>query len=135
LSEQTQRDPIYLEIEETVIVRNPDGTLHLGSKVSELVKEQKHTKREEYLEKVHLYIAHHQGCEVMDIMSALNMSKNNFLALCEESGIIQKTGKGVKGDPFRYFISGLEPTDVKGAEEGRATETGESATALCVGAA
>lgn len=105
-SEQTSRDGVYGEIEQTVIVRNPDGTLDLGSKVYELIKKEKQAKTEESLLKVVKYIVDHPGCEMDDITGGLVMAKKKVLALMKEAdGMIQTKGEGKKGDPYKYFVN------------------------------
>ena len=115
LSEQTNRDQVYGEIDQTIIVRNPDGTLELGRKLSELVKEEKKTREEESLQQLLEYVYKHSGCEMQEIMGALTMSKKTVLALIKKDGSIRTTGEGVKGDPLKYFVSGMgEPSEAAG---------------------
>ena len=59
MSDQTERDDVYGEIDEAVIIRNSDGTLDLGRVLSELVKEGKQAKVEESLQQLLLYIVDH----------------------------------------------------------------------------
>lgn len=123
MSEQTQRDPSYGEIEETIIGRKPDGTIQVGSRIAEVLKEQKKTKREEALDRLHLYLADHPGCEMKNIVSGITMAKPKILTLVKESGIIVTTGGGVKGDPFKYFVNGFEPRDAGADKKALPTET------------
>lgn len=116
LSEQTHREAVYGEIDQTIITRNPDGTLNLGSKLSELVKEEKQAKVEESLDRLLGYIIDHPGCDMEDIMEGLVVSKKSVLALMKKDDMIQRKGKGTKGDPYTYFVGGLSDTADTGAQ-------------------
>jgi hypothetical protein len=115
-SEQTNRDEVYGEIEQTIISRNPDGTLDLGPKLSELIKKEKQAKAEESLQSVLSYIVHHPGCEITEIVNGLNMGKQSALDLIKESGIVRRTGRGVKGDPHKYFVDVMGDTTETAAQ-------------------
>lgn len=116
-SEQTNRDEVYGELEQTLIIRNPDGTLCLGSRLSELIKEEKRTKEEESLYLLLEYVYKHPGCEMQEIMNAVAMSKKRVLALMKKDRSIQARGGGVKGDPLKYFVSGMGDTGAEAAAQ------------------
>ncbi len=116
MSDQTERDDVYGEIDEAIITRNPDGTLHLGSRVSELVKQEKQAGAGESLQRLLGYIVDHPGSEITDIVNGLRMGKKNALALIRESGIVRTTGEGVKGDPYRYFVDVMGDTTETAAQ-------------------
>jgi RecA-family ATPase len=105
LTEQTERDEHYGEIDETVIVRNQDGTVSLGRAFTQIAKEEKQVKEEAALRRLLDFIASNPGSEMSTIMSALNMSKKNALRLLAAAGeLVHTTGNGVKGDPIKYFL-------------------------------
>ena len=121
MSDQTERDDVYGEIDEAVIIRNPDGTLDLGRGLSELVKQGKQAKVEESLQQLLLYIVNQPGSEMAEIVAGLTMSKRDIVKLMKMGGgLIETKGKGIKGDPYKYFASGMGHA---GAEIGR--EIGE----------
>jgi hypothetical protein len=102
-SEQTERDEIYGEIDETVLHRNADGTLSLLRPFSELVKEEKQSKAEVAIRRVLEYISAHPGCEMTQIVDGLGMAKKTILKALEKAeGFWFTTGAGEKGDPLKY---------------------------------
>jgi hypothetical protein len=106
MSEQTVRDDHYGEIDETVIIRHPDGTLSLGSLVKDLVQREKKRADDESLDRLVLYISEHPGTEMPTIVSDLKMSKPTILRLLAAvPALWRKTGTGVKGDPHKYYVT------------------------------
>jgi KaiC/GvpD/RAD55 family RecA-like ATPase len=117
MSEQTIRDKIYGEIDETVIIKNPDDdSLSLGSLVSELEIEATKQETEADIQRLLSFIDSHQGCEMEEILSALSVSKKRVLKLIEKtSGLIRIEGKGIKGDPHKYYGGAVDPVTQLGA--------------------
>jgi hypothetical protein len=106
-SDQTDIEALLGEIPETVIAQNPDGTLSLGQPISELVKVEQQSKREQDLQRLIIFVESHPGIEMERITQDLSMSKKNALSLLETGKeLIQRQGKGLKGDPFRYYPKG-----------------------------
>jgi hypothetical protein len=106
LSEQTERDEHFGEIDETVIARNADGTLELGRPFTELVKEEKEVKTEVAMRRLLDFIRQNPGCEITELMSGLSMSKKHAKRLLENAGdMVSSEGKGVKGDPLRFYLT------------------------------
>jgi hypothetical protein len=105
LTEQTVREECFGEIDETVIERNPDGTLCLGRPFRELEKAEKNVREESALRRVVDYIAGHQGCLTTELIQALGMSRKTVIKLLDEAHeLLSTTGEGVKGNPLKYFI-------------------------------
>ena len=113
ISDQTERDAIFGEIPETTIVRNPDGTLSLGTPMASLVKEAKQAKSNDDFDSLVSFIREHPGCEMKDITQGLSMSNKYALILLERmpksllnsgSEILRREGKGHKGDPYRFSL-------------------------------
>jgi hypothetical protein len=116
LSEQTLRDEIYGEIDETVLIKNPDGSLSLGGLVSELKAEATKQETEADIQRLMCFIDSHQGCEMDEIVSGLSISKPRVLKLIEKaSALFRKEGEGVKGDPHKYFVNPVDPVTQLGA--------------------
>ncbi len=116
MSDQTERDDVYGEIDESLISRDPDGTLHLGPRLAEIVKKEKQAKAEESMLRLLKYIADHPGCEITDIVNGLRMGKQSALDLIKESGIVRRTGEGVKGDSYKYFVDVMGDTTETAAQ-------------------
>lgn len=120
-SDQTDRDDTLGEIEERAISRKRDGTLELGRFVRDLVKEQKKNRAEEDIQRLLGFIAARpNGCEMDDMMTGLSMSKKYAQRLLGEvRNIVTTTGKGVKGDPHRYYCDTGGPRLSPAGETGR----------------
>jgi len=107
MTDQSLRDDVFGEIDKSVLIRNPDGSLELGQKVDELAKADKVRRIEEDLKKVLVFVAKHPGCEMSEIMGQLMMSKKTVLRLLVQAGdMFHIDGKGIKGDPLRYYVRG-----------------------------
>ena len=105
-SDQTERDEVHGELNETVVSRNQDGTLHLGSPFNDLVKEHQSTKSEVFLRRILTFISQNPGCEIETVLGGLGMSKKTFLKYVEKDPEIFITrGQGKKGDPLRYYVN------------------------------
>ena len=103
-SDQTDRDDLFGEIEETVISRNVDGTLQLGHTVKELEKEQKNNKFESAIVKLNNFVTEHPGVDVETLMAELRMSKRYILdVIAASTEFLRREGTGKKGDPYKYF--------------------------------
>lgn len=109
MSEQTIRDEFYDEIDECVIVKNPDGTLALGTPVTELRAAEAQSKNEADITRLLTFIHSNEGCDMDQIMKRLGMSKKraNFL-MDQTPELIRVEGKGVRGDPHKYFVDSLD---------------------------
>lgn len=106
MTEQTERDEHYGEIDETIIIRNADGTLSLGRSFRELAIEEKQVKIEAQARRLLDYIAQHPNCDMTTIMRGLGMGKKTILQHLKILGnLISSTGEGVKGNPFKYSIT------------------------------
>lgn len=103
MTEQTVRDDVYGEIDETIINRNPDGTLSLGRSMRELAKEETKVKSEADLQRLLVFIDQNPGCEMENIMTGLSMSKKKILDVIGKTTLVRTTGNGIKGDPHKYF--------------------------------
>lgn len=52
------------------------------------------------------YLDSHPGCEMGDILTGLSMSKRHALQLIEKASTsVRAEGKGIKGDPHRYYAA------------------------------
>lgn len=110
-SDQTERDPVFGEIPETVLDRKEDGMLHLLQPYSEVQKAEKAATDEVYLHKSVDYILNHPGQEADDICTSLKIAKKTFLKVLKSAPELWRTeGKGIKGDPLRYFGNGTGST-------------------------
>lgn len=107
-TDQTIRDDIYGEIDKSVLLRNPDGTLELGPLVTDIAKAEKLKRGEGDLQRLLNFIALHPECEMDEIMGALSMSRKHAQALMTRTESIKTRGKGIKGDPLRYYVEGME---------------------------
>jgi hypothetical protein len=59
------------------------------------------------------YVTKHPGCEDDEIIKSIpgrsNRTKEVFYSLVHgEPPILARTGGGKRGDPFRYFLAGLQ---------------------------
>lgn len=115
MSDQTEREHPWDELDETVIHRNPDGTLFLGQSCLDLKNANKLAERENDIHRLLAFIKDNPGVETADIVDALGMSKAHLLKLAGTLGeFIERTGKGIKGDPYKYF---LKPSGINGEDE------------------
>lgn len=111
MSDQTERDEHYGEIRETIIERQPDGTLILGEPLHELVKEKAEARVQSTLRKVLTYVSQQPGCEMEEIEKGLNMAKKTILKCLDMAPEIwSKRGNGIKGDPYKYFVDSSDLT-------------------------
>ena len=107
ISDQTDIDPLWGEIPETVILQNPDDTLSLGQPIAELVKAEKQSKREYDLQRLILFVESHPGVEMEKILEGLSMSKKYALDLLRlGSEFVSRSGGGRRGDPHRFYPKG-----------------------------
>jgi hypothetical protein len=104
MSDQTERDDALGEIDETVIIRNADGTLALGEKVSTLAKLEKRTRADEASHKILRFITDNPGSDMDQMTGGLGMSKATVLSCLGTMAALWATeGEGVKGSPYRYY--------------------------------
>ena len=109
MSDQTERDEVFGEIDETIVTQAPDGTLVLGQKVSDLRVEQRKQEQEENIQRVLRYVYEHPGCTQHDLIDGLKMGKPTLLHCVKEGATLMTTrGSGVKGDPICYYINGAQ---------------------------
>jgi hypothetical protein len=105
MSDQTEREEPWNEIEETTLVRNPDGTMTLGRSVADLQMEVNKDKKEERALKVLAFIGDHPGCKTEQVIASLTISKAHFLQAVDTiRDLLVITGLGIKGDPRRYSV-------------------------------
>lgn len=115
MSDQTEREEPWGELDETVIERNADGTLSLGASFADLEKGTKRAKREGDIQRLLKFLSENAGAETGEIMGSLAMSKGYLLELLGIAReLISHTGRGVKGDPLKYF---LKSTDGRSEEQ------------------
>ena len=110
MSDQTDRDDEYGEIDERLISRHPDGHFSLGPLVSDLEKQETKSKREASLMRLLVFISSHNGCVMDEIMNGLKMSEKYVRTLMEQDGggLIKVHGEGKKGNPYKYFVDALD---------------------------
>jgi hypothetical protein len=125
MSDQTEREEPWNEIEETTLVRNPDGTMTLGRPISDLHIEANKDKRQEQVRKVLTFISDHPGCNTEQVITSLAISKAHFLEIVDTiRDLVITTGLGIKGDPKRYSLvplGTLLPDDNLSADQQPAT--------------
>jgi hypothetical protein len=108
-SDQTEREDPWGELDETILVRNPDGTLTLGMSTRELKKLTKDDKRERDIQRLWSYLDDNPGSDAETVYGALHITRDRFLELVRASGeFVHYTGRGVKGDPKLYIMKSLE---------------------------
>lgn len=91
-------------IDETIISRGHDGILSLGRKFQELAKEEKAIRTEADLTRLLDFIRANPDCEMEHIIAGLSMGKKTILPLLKQTTEVLATGKGVRGDPFKYSV-------------------------------
>jgi len=105
-SDQTQRDPVLGELEETAVNRDSGfGIISLGAKVEDINREEKKDMRTVRRNKVFEHIALHREKSVDELAEDLSMSKKTLvplLAELEKSLFICSTGTGKKGNPKKW---------------------------------
>lgn len=107
-SDQTFRDDLYGELEETILLRDADGRLSLGQSFSEIMQKKVKDKVETSITKLLLYLDQHpKGSLRESIQNDLGMSSLTVQKLLTEvNDLVRKTGAGHKGDPHIYFGTG-----------------------------
>jgi hypothetical protein len=110
VSDQTDREQPWGEIDSTEIVRNSDGTMALGRSLYDLQKAEKAAKTVGDLRRLLSLLNDHPDSSMKDLIEALAISKPRLLALMERGGdLIASTGEGKKGRPKLYSLkSGAE---------------------------
>lgn len=132
-SDQTERDDLYGEIPETVLVRNPDKSYSLGQSLKEIVIESKQSQLDADKDRLAAYLDGHPKSREEAITSALKMSRPHFRRVMRELGdYVTQSGKGTRGNPYLYSTSDLGITDGSARDngEGNNTEAVESAKEL-----
>jgi KaiC/GvpD/RAD55 family RecA-like ATPase len=108
-SDQTEREDPWNEIDETELLRDPDGTLSLGRPVVELKEDKKVAKLEADIERVLRFINDHPGRETDEIINSLAMAKARFLEIADTvNDLLIITGRGIKGEPKRYSLRSFD---------------------------
>jgi len=105
-SDQTQRDPVIGELEETIVHRDSGtGTILLGAKFADVRHEEKKDEWQLRRQKVYKYIQHNPGQTSTEIADAVLMSTKTVGPLLKvmEPSLITACGTGKKGDPKKYF--------------------------------
>lgn len=112
-SDQTDRDDVLGEIEETVINRGQDGKLQLGELFKDVIQTAKKNKFEEDVQRFVGFVEDHPGVELEVILDGLAMSKKYALKLFEKVNrmLVRRTGSGIKGDPYLYLPITAEPKE------------------------
>jgi hypothetical protein len=106
MSDQTEREEPWNEIDETTLIRNADGTLTLGRPTAGLKKDNGEAKRDADIQRVLRFLADNPGSETEKITGSLNMAKARFLEIADgANGLINTTGRGVKGEPKLYHVT------------------------------
>jgi len=115
MSDQTDRDDQWGEIELTELIRNDDGTMSLGRSIFDIRKEGKEKTQEDGIRRLLLYLQSNSGVTADEIVDSLGMSKPTVLRLFEcVRELTSVSGIGVKGDPKRYS---LRPLNVKPVDQ------------------
>jgi hypothetical protein len=105
MSDQTDREHPWGEIDPTEIVRNPDGTMELGRSLYDLEKAEKAKKTEDDLRRLLTFLNEHPDSSTEELIEALTISKPRLLALIQRgSDLIASTGEGKKGSPKLYSL-------------------------------
>jgi hypothetical protein len=108
MSDQTEREEPWNEIDETTLIRNPDGTLTLGRPIACLKKDHGEAKRDADIQRVLRFLSDNPGSETERITGSLNMAKAHFLEIADNAkDLIYTTGRGVKGEPRLYHLGPL----------------------------
>lgn len=103
-SDQTLRDNVFGELEETIVVRNPDGTLGLGMTVEEFKQRDRQVNEDNDWQRLITFLENNPGCNMTDITNGLGMSNKSVLKILKTiDGLYRTEGQGIKGDPHRYF--------------------------------
>jgi hypothetical protein len=120
MSDQTEREDPWGEIDETELIREPDGVLSLGRPVTALKDDTRTAKMEADIERVYCFIKDNPGCETDRIIASLAIAKARFLEIVAKiRGMLSISGQGTKGDPKRYSVGSFElPTPGKDAPPG-----------------
>jgi RecA-family ATPase len=94
------------DIEETSLNWNADRRLmSLGRTADELVLEQRTAAKERIEQSVMQFVLNHPSCTRLDVLSGVAGDQNikvDALELFEQSGMIDRSGSGKKGDPFTF---------------------------------
>jgi RecA-family ATPase len=109
VSDQTQRDARFGELEETIL-EYKDGKPRLGGTRSSHSQKEKLSKEQEATGRVLDFIEKNPSSTQADIMKGLAMSKKKLLpVLNQQSAFIKVAGEGEKGNPFTYTVDVYEP--------------------------
>jgi hypothetical protein len=104
-SDQTFREPLLGDIEETVVERSPEtGEIYLGNTLESLKATQKRDKDRTDGDDVLHYVQQNANCTQADILEGISISKANLNKLLKKlvGTDITRTGDGVANSPFRY---------------------------------
>lgn len=103
-SDQTDREAPWGEIEETIVTSAPDGTMSLGRPLRELAKDAKRATQNDDIVRLWNFLDEHPGSEAEFIRSHLHITGAKLVRLAEiGKNQIYYIGKGIKGDPKKYF--------------------------------
>ena len=103
MSDQTDREEPWGEIDSTEILRNPDGTMSLGATLYDLKKQAKDSKDEELNQRVLLFIDSNPGVSMDQLVTELRIAKGRLINILGQiSPLICSSGEGLRGDPRLY---------------------------------
>jgi DNA-binding Lrp family transcriptional regulator len=106
MSDQTYRDGLLKELDETVINRDASGIISLGSKYEALKQENKKDQWVIQRQKILGYVQNHPGKTSEEIAAGVHITKPTVVSILEtlvESSGVKTFGAGVRGDPQTYF--------------------------------
>lgn len=106
ISDQTDRDDVYGEIDERLLQRDASGVYSLGPLVSDLRAQEADAKIEADLIQLLNFIGEQNGCDMEAILKGVKMSEKYVRKLMKRDGnaLIRVEGGGKKSDPYRYFV-------------------------------
>jgi len=109
MTDQTEREEPWNEIDETEILCNPEGIMSLGRSVFDLEKDAKKATKESDIRRLIAFLDAQPESTTEQILEGLKVSKKRFGNLVDEiEGLLLITGDGIKGSPFLYSNRPIE---------------------------
>lgn len=105
MSDQTERSKEWGELEETLLIRDIDGSLTLGQSIDQLSDSAHEAERTNNKDRLCDYLDKNPGSTSAEIIAALGISTKTLVPLVKSlNGYVTAEGKGIKGDPLRYSV-------------------------------
>jgi hypothetical protein len=104
MTDQTERNDVHGEIDETILTRGPNGQLTLSVSLATLKQEERKVKAVVADRKLFEFLTEHPASTIDEITNALHITKKTALELVGNKDVVTQEGDGKKGSPYRFSL-------------------------------